>query len=870
MSWNDFLPELAVKHEVLETLYAEMGTPEDAKAKECQSLFDKFMVVMNDHIHQAEVQKTRLLQECDQMLDDIRRMTGLLGQGEEGVGKLIETLEGMGLWDRHNLLREEYSYIFEHYKQKLDETRALHKQLVDYVSILGPSYVQPGPYPEEGAAVTFDVFQQFSDNIAACEKEQKRRISIVESSVISIKHLWNELGMVPQDAFDRDVVDAVHEQLPVSDETMRRLEMKQTMLEDERSQRESLVKEHLAEITRLWDKLRIEDEEREEFATTHVGLTMDTIREYKSELNRLEELKSQKVEEFIMDERNTLYELWDKLYYSREQRESFEPVFDNDFTDENLAMHEAEVVRLKDEVEETDHILNAIEKYRRMLDEIREFEITSMDAQRLFHRDPGRLLREEKFRKRIAREFPKIEADLEEALYAWQESKGRPFMVYGEVYINTMKLHAQQAREGKENEKLWREQRKHLSLQRDLRYGSQNPKRIPQSPHPRRITPPEDAGRRSPPPATTANALIPSAPIPSAPIPKTPTSKRIGLNTSSRPGTPSSQHTRNIPQFLPTTPTRARSHTLHAGSPQPHGHGHGSVLQSPRSLQSLQLQRHTGFGSKPYSRSESPATSFSLTRLPSTPSKHNGGIRNSAVMFSSGFVGNGGELINNRSNSVISIASSTTTEVITGPDSSTPSRSLRTVRPISLDLTGLDEEEVIPQATPRTLKRTAADITSPSFSPPGSPSLQHQHHRRRSRSSSPAAETRCAISLAQQVGLPFVEEEDEKDIHGQPAGLKKAQHGGMLMKQLLEMRSEQGQDDEARKDCRHNSEVDRHQSEAERFFSSPQRIVHIVEEERDQDVESEGWETENDESPRSRRQSQLDRAQESKDVVHVV
>ncbi|KAF9958930.1 hypothetical protein BGZ72_010611 [Mortierella alpina] len=456
MSWNDFLPELAAKHEVLETLYADIGTPEGERTRDCQSLFDKFMGVINDHIQQAEDQKSRFGQECEQMLDDIRRMTGLLGQGEDGVEKLVETLQGMTLWDRHNLMREEYTYIFEHYKQKLDETKALHQQLSEYATILGPSYVQPGPYPEEGVAVTFDVVRQFSDNIAACEKEQKRRIETVNSAIITIKHLWNELGMTPQDTFDQDVIDVEHEQVPVSDEVMRRLEMRRTMLEDERSQRETLVKEHLAEITQLWDKLRIEDDEREEFAASHVGLTMDTIREYKSELSRLEELKSQKLEEFITDERDSLFELWDRLYYSREQRESFEPVFDNDFTDENLALHEAEVARLKDEVEETEHILSAIEKYRRMLDEIREFEITSMDAQRLFHRDPGRLLREEKFRKRIAREFPRIEADLEEALYAWQQVKGRPFLVYGEEYINTMKLHAQEAREGKENEKLWR------------------------------------------------------------------------------------------------------------------------------------------------------------------------------------------------------------------------------------------------------------------------------------------------------------------------------------------------------------------------------------------------------------------------------
>ncbi|KAF8937852.1 hypothetical protein BGZ58_002060 [Dissophora ornata] len=456
MSWNDFLPELAVKHEVLESLYADIGTPDDEKGKECQSLFDKFIAVIDEHISHVEQEKIRLAHECEQMMDDIRRMTALVGQSEEGIDKLVQTLHGMNLWGRHSLLREEYTYIFEHYTQRLEGIRVLHRELTEYAKILGPAYVQSGPYPDEGAAVTFNVVQQFSDNIDACEKEQKRRISVVESTVITVKHLWNELGLTAQDTFEREIINSENDSYPITDEAMRRFEMKQKMLEEERSKRETLVKEYLAEITHLWDKLRVEEEEREEFMMSNVGLTMDVIRAYKTELSRLEELKSEKLQEFIMEERDTLYELWDKLYYSLGQRESFTPVFDENFTDENLAIHESEVTRLRQEVEETEHILAAIEQYRRMLDDIRDFEITSMDAQRLFHRDPGRLLREEKFRKRIAREFPKVESALEEALYQWQQIKGRPFLVYGEEYINTMKLHAQQAREGKENEKLWR------------------------------------------------------------------------------------------------------------------------------------------------------------------------------------------------------------------------------------------------------------------------------------------------------------------------------------------------------------------------------------------------------------------------------
>ncbi|KAF9354039.1 hypothetical protein BGX26_008192 [Mortierella sp. AD094] len=838
MSWNEFLPELAVKHEVLETLYADIGTPENAKAKECQSLFDKFIDVINDHIQNVEQEKIRLVQECDQMINDIKRMTGLVGQGEDGIVKLVETLQGMTLWDRHSLLREEYTYILEHYKQKLEEIRVLHKKLEEYVKILGSTYVQSGPFPEEGDDVTFDVFQQFSDNIAACEKEQKRRESAVESTIITIKHLWNELGLTAQDAFEREIIDSDNASYPISDDAMRRLETKQAMLEGERSKRETIVKEHQEGIIQLWDKLHIDEDEREEFLTNHIGLTMDIIRAYKSELGRLEDLKGEKIEEFILDERDNLYELWDKLYYSLEQRESFTPVFDDNFTDENLAVHEAEVARLKQEAEENEHILNAIEQYRRMLDDIREFEITSMDAQRLFHRDPGRLLREEKFRKRIAREFPKIEKELEDALYEWQQVKGRPFLVYGEQYINTMKLHAQQAREGKENEKLWREQRKNLSLQRDLRYGSKNPKKTPQSPHPRRISPSlgEPVGRRSPPPTF------------SSPQPQTPTSKRIGL-PSSRPGTPSSQHVRAIPSFMPTTPTRARSQTLQTGQPS----GQNSLLQSPRSFQALQVHRPNGIGGKFYSRSESPATNFSLTKPASTLNLKQNAVRSSgpAVMLTSGSLH--GELNSRRSNSVISI-SSTTTEAA---EFSAPTRTSRINRPISIDLTrhSIQEENDETLPAPRRLKRTAAELESPSNTPLRSPSVHL--HRRKSRSLSPQTEVSSTRSRSRPSDSPFISRTQDRAGSVQLIA-HQAEKGNRFMKQLLESRSEQivdvDEDMEAVEDEDEDSIVELDQSEVERFFT-PRKATEVVELLDDQEYESEGWETENDDSPGSRRQS---------------
>ncbi|KAF9931869.1 hypothetical protein FBU30_009449 [Linnemannia zychae] len=823
MQLNDFLTELAVKYESLETLYLDIGTPDFQKDEESQSLFEKLLAVLNDHIQLVAQTKDTFTQETDQMWDDMQRMTRLMGQSDEANNKLVDTLTNMSLWDRRVTLQEEYKYIYEQYNQKLEEIRGLYRELAAYIPILGPAFVHPGPYPEEGAEVTFEVVQTFSDNIAECEKEQKLRIKRVEEEISLIKELWNELGLAAQDSFDVEV------------------------LLDERSRREKVLQEHQAEVTGLWEKLRIDKEERESFLAQHSGLDIECIRAYKDEVSRLEALRVQKMQDFIMLERNDIQDLWALLRYSDEQKENFAPFYNDNFTEKILTAHENEVARLKQEAEEAAYVLDAVTRYEQRLDAIRKFEKSIQDADRFSTKsDPGRFLKEEKERKQHARELPKVEAELIEALNRWQDEKGSPFMVYGEEYINTMKYQAQLAREGKENEKKERAERRNMALEKDLRYGSKNPKKIGlQSPNPRRISPSlipptENSGRRSP----TLGSM--------SPMPQTPTSKRIGF--PSRPGTPTSQHSRAIPSFMPTTPTRARSHTL---QPVPPPSSISSFLQSPNSLQGLNLYKQSG--QKFYSRSESPATGFSITKLPSTPNSKSSASRSLGATSTTTPLTFDHERNNKRNPSIISVASSTT-EVMVEP--STPSRHSRTGQPTSYDLTGhgIDEDEEMYPQTPRHLKRTAAEM-SPHTSPPGSPSLFHL--RKNTRNVVPATSNHTARSNRPgfiEENSPFLDDGSSlkmqhgatRDYPTSEARIKPSRNP--FVQNLLDITSEAagiGSEDFARE----ASVIEMNRSEAEPFFSTPRKQVVVVDLVQGQDDGSEGWVTDTEESPHSRRQS---------------
>lgn len=75
-----------------------------------------------------------------------------------------------------------------------------------------------------------------------------------------------------------------------------------------------------------------------------------------------------------------------------------------------------------------------------ILQQKKEFDASSADPDRLLSkkRDPGRLLREEKFRKLVAKELPKIESKLKLVIEDWQTKYQQPFIWEGRYYLDEL------------------------------------------------------------------------------------------------------------------------------------------------------------------------------------------------------------------------------------------------------------------------------------------------------------------------------------------------------------------------------------------------------------------------------------------------
>jgi protein regulator of cytokinesis 1 len=357
--------------------------------------------------------------------------------------------------ERFEQVKSQYSNLLKRHIGLLVLTDVeLVQALESYSSHLESSFIKinlPPTSPNASIPPTFDLSPSYvtalDDEFTRVYEEYTRRVATVKALSENIIQLWAELG-TPQAQTDATIVKYYRdspEQLGLHEDDIARLRSKRDKLGDEKKTRERRLKELRTMVEGLWQRLGVEEPDRKKFLNSNRGCGVRQINEFEDELARLNELKRQNLHLFVEDARYTLQELWDGLYFSEEEMLEFTPAFSDVYSDALLEAHEQEIERLETLREQRAPMLTLIDKHRSLVKDRDDLSAASQDASRLMmrgqkgeKRDPTRLLREEKMRKRIAKELPKVAVDLRKALEQWEDEYGRPFLVHGERYLDEL------------------------------------------------------------------------------------------------------------------------------------------------------------------------------------------------------------------------------------------------------------------------------------------------------------------------------------------------------------------------------------------------------------------------------------------------
>jgi len=348
-------------------------------------------------------------------------------------------------------LKEKYNTVSRLHRERFEQVKKLVQALESYSSHLESSFVKIRlpPTSSNTCPPNFDLSPSYvatlDDEFTRVYDEYNRRVGTVHTTAEEIVRLWSELG-IPQAQTDSSIVQHYRdspEQLGLHQSDLDRLRSRRDKLLEEKRGRERRINEMKKSIEGLWDRLGIEEPDRKAFLAANRGCGLRAINEFEDELARLNELKRQNLHLFVEDARVRLQELWDSLYFSEEEMLDFTPAFSDVYSDALLSAHEAEIERLTTLREQRAPILAVVEKHKSLIADRDALAASANDASRLLlkpqkgeKRDPGKLLREEKMRKRIAKELPKVTAELTKVLETYEDEYGRPFLIHGERYLD--------------------------------------------------------------------------------------------------------------------------------------------------------------------------------------------------------------------------------------------------------------------------------------------------------------------------------------------------------------------------------------------------------------------------------------------------
>ncbi|PVH94158.1 hypothetical protein DM02DRAFT_540054 [Periconia macrospinosa] len=440
----------------LHGLFDDIGVPSHDRDSREAELFSALSETLHNHLKQVTSEKHEMTEEAHRLMKNIKQMEASLDDNKRNPNYEdhddFEVTYPLTRCIKE--LKEKHAHISKLHRERFEQVRKLVEALDSYASHFESSFVQiklPPTAPNAVISPSFDISPSYVESLdrefTRVYDEYNRRINTVQILCQEIIQLWAELG-TPQAQTDTAIVQHYRdapEQLGLHKDDLAQLKARKERLLEEKRGRERKLGQLRSTIEDLWERLGVEQHERKQFLSSNRGCGLRTINEFEDELARLNELKRQNLHLFVEEARVKLQELWDALYFSEEEMLDFTPAFSDVCSDALLSAHEAEINRLEVLKEQRLPILQKIDRHRELVKERDDLQQSSQDASRLMgrgqkgeRRDPGKLLREEKMRKRIAKELPKVEAELRKTLEKWEDEYGRPFLVLGERYLDEL------------------------------------------------------------------------------------------------------------------------------------------------------------------------------------------------------------------------------------------------------------------------------------------------------------------------------------------------------------------------------------------------------------------------------------------------
>uniref|UniRef100_A0A8C1WZM1 Protein regulator of cytokinesis 1b n=1 Tax=Cyprinus carpio TaxID=7962 RepID=A0A8C1WZM1_CYPCA len=426
----------------LKDIWEEIGIPEDQRLERTNVVKNHVKSLLDMMIAEEESLRKRLtasIEKCQNELSKLCLELQLPPFQEDRSSTMLQ---------QEKDLRTHLEVMLKEKNQRTQALKAFTEQDQDLCDLLcfQPFSISADSVP---SLEQLEKFRQHISSLTA-EKERRRKVFVTLKKQIIL--CMDDLDQLPETSFEKDVVCEDEESFCLSKENLDSLKVLLHQLESRKAENERVCGSYREKMHELWERLQIPQEEREAISE-HMTLSKKRNMEaLQAEVKRLEELKLKSIQNVTEAIRNEIAVFWDKCFYSTDQRQAFVPYYDDDFSEELLSLHDAEIVQLKQYYEDHKDLFEGVHNWEESWRLFLELEEKAKDPTRFTNRG-GNLLKEEKQRADLVKGLPKLEKKLKAEIEQWEHEQNREFQVNGQKFMQFVTDQWETYRLEKEREK---------------------------------------------------------------------------------------------------------------------------------------------------------------------------------------------------------------------------------------------------------------------------------------------------------------------------------------------------------------------------------------------------------------------------------
>nr|XP_003223399.1 PREDICTED: protein regulator of cytokinesis 1 isoform X1 [Anolis carolinensis] len=410
----------------LQNLWDEMGISRESQMERMQAAKGHIETLLNEMIEEESNMKEKIQNDIEMHKHQLDILRHELRQDPYKVDPTLTILQlekmlRLTLEDAH----EEKNQRLTKLKQLQQEEQALCTELC-----ATPYYIPTGSIPSSLQ------LQELKEHIEKLSETKEQRQEEFVQLREEIKQYNKEIGHIPDGTLENEILDEECICL-----TKKNLEDMRKLLHQLQTKKESLTASRavlMKEVQLLWNRLQWPKNKCDEFLrrTSKFSIS-EAIKMWEEELLVLEEQKKEHLKEITLKVREELDTYWNKCYFCGEQRATFQPFYNDNYSEELLSLHDEELVKIRAVYEKNKSLYESVQKWEAILERFVELEKKSADPSRLLNRG-GSLLRDEKERSKIQKQLLKLEEELKRNIENWEKENGSSFLVNNQRFLDTM------------------------------------------------------------------------------------------------------------------------------------------------------------------------------------------------------------------------------------------------------------------------------------------------------------------------------------------------------------------------------------------------------------------------------------------------